>query len=188
MWRHGKTHWNDSWAISPKSSRWLLSFQTSTTWKNNTWLHKVQAGKGSVKKTLSLSLCRAESTLHRQHSFSGNFQGTVSYTFLCSQAFLKASILGAKPLWAMSAVFLLDRFLYWIDSSHTLLKIAKALHRHHPETPVAPQIVIRQARVYLNTGELILNCSVPQNGAGYIGWHLRAHEMHGRMFLFFPFV
>ncbi|XP_072526650.1 alpha-protein kinase 1 isoform X2 [Salminus brasiliensis] len=69
-------------------------------------------------------------------------------------AFLKASILAAEPLWAMSVVFLVDRFLYWIDSSHTLLKIAKALHRRYPETPVAPQIVIRQARVYLNTGKL----------------------------------
>ncbi|XP_036439099.1 alpha-protein kinase 1 [Colossoma macropomum] len=69
-------------------------------------------------------------------------------------AFLKACISAAEPLWAMSAVFLMDRFLYWIDSSHTLLKIAKALHRRYPETPVAPQIVIRQARIYLNTGKL----------------------------------
>uniref|UniRef100_A0A3B4BS97 Alpha-type protein kinase domain-containing protein n=1 Tax=Pygocentrus nattereri TaxID=42514 RepID=A0A3B4BS97_PYGNA len=69
-------------------------------------------------------------------------------------AFLKACISAAEPLWAMSVVFLMDRFLYLIDSSHTLLKIAKALHRRYPETPVAPQIVIRQARIYLNTGKL----------------------------------
>ncbi|KAI4891684.1 hypothetical protein NFI96_020320 [Prochilodus magdalenae] len=68
--------------------------------------------------------------------------------------FLKACISAAEPLWAMSVVFLMDRFLYWIDSSHTLLKIAKEIHKRYPETPVAPQIVIRQARIYLNTGKL----------------------------------
>lgn len=61
--------------------------------------------------------------------------------------------MAGEPAWAMAVIFLLDRFLYWIDGSHTLLKIATALHTHYPETPVAPQIIIRQARVYLNTGE-----------------------------------
>ncbi|KAB5518353.1 hypothetical protein PHYPO_G00164800 [Pangasianodon hypophthalmus] len=84
--------------------------------------------------------------------------------------FLRASIMAAESAWAMSVIFLLDRFLYWIDSSHTLLKIAKALHMRYPETPVAPQIIIRQARVYLNTGKLqkaeyILSSLINNNGA-----------------------
>ncbi|XP_060720182.1 alpha-protein kinase 1 [Tachysurus vachellii] len=85
-------------------------------------------------------------------------------------AFLRASIMAAEPAWAMSTILLLDRFLYWIDGSHTLLKIAKALHMRYPETPVAPQIIIRQARVYLNTGKLqkaeyILSSLINNNGA-----------------------
>ncbi|KAK3507696.1 hypothetical protein QTP70_033958, partial [Hemibagrus guttatus] len=85
-------------------------------------------------------------------------------------AFLRVSIIAAEPAWAMSTVFLLDRFLYWIDGSHTLLKIAKALHMRYPETPIAPQIIIRQARVYLNTGKLqkaeyILSSLINNSGA-----------------------
>ncbi|XP_030636617.1 alpha-protein kinase 1 isoform X2 [Chanos chanos] len=68
--------------------------------------------------------------------------------------YLKASISAGESVWAASAVFLVDRFLYMIDSSHTLLRIAKALHKRYPETPIAPQVVIRRARVYLNTGKL----------------------------------
>ncbi|XP_053336110.1 alpha-protein kinase 1 [Clarias gariepinus] len=84
--------------------------------------------------------------------------------------FLRASIMAAEPAWAMSVIFLLDRFLYWMDGSHTLLKIAKALHMRYPDTQVAPQIIIRQARVYLNTGKLqkaeyILSSLINNNGA-----------------------
>lgn len=69
---------------------------------------------------------------------------------------LRESIRAGEPGWAMAVVFLLDRFFYMVDGSDTLLKIAKALHRRHPGTPVAPQMVIRQARVYLNTGEMVV--------------------------------
>ncbi|KAF5902225.1 alpha-protein kinase 1, partial [Clarias magur] len=84
--------------------------------------------------------------------------------------FLKVSIMAAEPAWAMSVIFLLDRFLYWMDGSHTLLKIAKALHMRYPDTQIAPQIIIRQARVYLNTGKLqkaeyILSSLINNNGA-----------------------
>lgn len=72
---------------------------------------------------------------------------------LMCQALLKASILAREPQWAASVVFLMDRFLYWTDESSRLLKITKLLHRHYPGTPIAPQLVIRQARVYLNDGE-----------------------------------
>uniref|UniRef100_A0A3B1IE49 Alpha kinase 1 n=1 Tax=Astyanax mexicanus TaxID=7994 RepID=A0A3B1IE49_ASTMX len=99
-----------------------------------------------------------------------NTKDLVSHNLPQLMAFLKSSIVGAEPLWAMSVVFLVDRFLYWKDSSHTLLKIAKALHRNYPETPVAPQVIIRQARVYLNTGKLqkaeyILSSLINNNGA-----------------------
>ncbi|KAM9836432.1 alpha-protein kinase 1 isoform 1-T2 [Aulostomus maculatus] len=85
-------------------------------------------------------------------------------------AVLKASILAQEARVALAAVFLVDRFLYWTDESSRLLKIAKLLHRHHPEVPVAPQLVIRQARVYLNSGKLqkaeyILSSLINSSGA-----------------------
>ncbi|XP_059210420.1 alpha-protein kinase 1, partial [Centropristis striata] len=69
-------------------------------------------------------------------------------------AVLKASIVAQEPGTALAVVFLVDRFLYWTDESSRLLKITRLLHRHHPGTPVAPQLVIRQARVYFNSGKL----------------------------------
>ncbi|XP_069578865.1 alpha-protein kinase 1 [Brachyistius frenatus] len=69
-------------------------------------------------------------------------------------ALLKASITAQEAHSALAVVFLVDRFLYWTDESSRLLKIAKRLHRRHPDTPIAPQLVIRQARVYLNSGKL----------------------------------
>ncbi|XP_043101643.1 alpha-protein kinase 1-like [Puntigrus tetrazona] len=69
-------------------------------------------------------------------------------------AFLRDSISSEEPEWAVAVVFLLDRLLYWMDGSHLLLKIAKALHKRHRDVPIAPQVIIRQARVYLNTGKL----------------------------------
>ncbi|KAL0189839.1 hypothetical protein M9458_016938, partial [Cirrhinus mrigala] len=56
-----------------------------------------------------------------------------------------------EPRWAVAVVFLVDRLLYWMDGSHVLLKIAKTLHKRYPDIPIAPQVIIRQARVYLNT-------------------------------------
>ncbi|XP_016346369.1 alpha-protein kinase 1 isoform X2 [Sinocyclocheilus anshuiensis] len=68
--------------------------------------------------------------------------------------FLRDSIAADEPEWAVAVVFLVDRLLYWMDGSHVLLKIAKALHKRYPDIPIAPQVIIRQARVYLNTGKL----------------------------------
>ncbi|KAG7465324.1 hypothetical protein MATL_G00175190 [Megalops atlanticus] len=84
--------------------------------------------------------------------------------------FLRASLLAGEPMWAVSAVFLMDRFLYWADASASLLRIAKALHKHYPATPIAPQLVIRQARVSLNSGKLqkaeyILSSLINNSGA-----------------------
>lgn len=53
---------------------------------------------------------------------------------------------------ATAIVFLIDRFLYWIDASSKLLQIAKGLHRLQPTTPIGPQVLIRQARLSVNTG------------------------------------
>ncbi|CAK6965300.1 alpha-protein kinase 1 [Scomber scombrus] len=85
-------------------------------------------------------------------------------------ALLKASIMAQEARWALAVVFLVDRFFYWTDESSRLLKITKLLHRHHPDIPVAPQLVIRQARVYLNSGKLqkaeyILSCLINNKGA-----------------------
>lgn len=68
------------------------------------------------------------------------------------QAFLKASILARDCGMATAVVFLIDRFLYWLDASSRLLRIAKGLHRLHPSTAISPQLLIRQARLALNTG------------------------------------
>ncbi|XP_078131757.1 alpha-protein kinase 1 isoform X2 [Sander vitreus] len=85
-------------------------------------------------------------------------------------AVLKASIAAQEARTALAAVFLVDRFLYWTDESRRLLKITKLLHRRHPDTPVAPQLVIRQARVYINSGKLqkaeyILSSLINNSGA-----------------------
>ncbi|KAM3857840.1 LOW QUALITY PROTEIN: alpha-protein kinase 1 [Diretmus argenteus] len=85
-------------------------------------------------------------------------------------ALLKASIVAQEARWALAVVFLVDRFLYWTDESSRLLRITKLLHRRHPDTPVAPQLVIRQARVYLNSGKLqkaeyILSSLINSSGA-----------------------
>ncbi|KAL6118823.1 alpk1 [Pungitius sinensis] len=83
---------------------------------------------------------------------------------------LKASIVAREACTALAVVFLVDRFLYWTDESSRLLKITKLLHRCHPDTPVAPQLVIRQARVYFNSGKLqkaeyILSSLINNSGA-----------------------
>ncbi|CAB1345069.1 unnamed protein product [Coregonus sp. 'balchen'] len=93
-----------------------------------------------------------------QYKQSVTSQDKVNLKDLISQhlpqllALLKVSILAREPQWAAGVVFLMDRFLYWTDESSRLLKITKLLHRHYPGTPIAPQLVIRQARVYLNDG------------------------------------
>lgn len=85
-------------------------------------------------------------------------------------ALLKASIVAREPQCAIAVIFLMDRFIYWMDESNRLLRIIKLLHRLHPDTPVAPQLVIRQARVYLNSGKLqkaeyILSMLINDSGA-----------------------
>ncbi|XP_061665058.1 alpha-protein kinase 1 isoform X2 [Syngnathoides biaculeatus] len=67
---------------------------------------------------------------------------------------LEAAILAREAAAALAVIFLADRFLYWTDESATLLKITKLLHRRYRDAPVAPQLVIRRARVYLNSGKL----------------------------------
>ncbi|XP_062992346.1 alpha-protein kinase 1 [Elgaria multicarinata webbii] len=83
---------------------------------------------------------------------------------------LKASIAVRDYVTAAAIVFLIDRFLYWVDGSIQLLQIAKRLHKLQPRTPIAPQLVIRQARVSLNSGKLlkaeyILSSLINDNGA-----------------------
>ncbi|KAI3376610.1 hypothetical protein L3Q82_017044 [Scortum barcoo] len=85
-------------------------------------------------------------------------------------AVLKVSIVAQEPNTALAVVFLVDRFLYWADESNQLLRITKLLHRRYPDAPVAPQLVIRQARVYLNSGKLqkaeyILSSLINNSGA-----------------------
>ncbi|XP_026177164.1 alpha-protein kinase 1 [Mastacembelus armatus] len=85
-------------------------------------------------------------------------------------ALLKSSIVAQEASVALAVVFLVDRFLYWTDESSRLLKITKLLHRRHRDKPVAPQLVIRQARVYFNTGKLqkaeyILSSLINNSGA-----------------------
>lgn len=93
-------------------------------------------------------------------------------------ALLKASILACEAREALALVFLVDRYLYWTDESQRLLSITKLLHRRERGAPVAPQLVIRQARVYLNSGKLqkaefILSSLITNNGATGRSQHLR---------------
>ncbi|MXQ81566.1 hypothetical protein E5288_WYG011880 [Bos mutus] len=86
------------------------------------------------------------------------------------QASLKASILARDCATAAAIVFLSDRLLYGLDVSGQLLQVAKALHRLQPATPIAPQVVIRQARISMHAGKLlkaeyILSSLISNNGA-----------------------
>lgn len=74
--------------------------------------------------------------------------------WLLLQAALRASILVQDCEAASAIVFLMDRFLYGLDVSGKLLQVAKGLHKLQPATPIAPQVVIRQARVSVNSGGL----------------------------------
>ncbi|XP_012879190.1 PREDICTED: alpha-protein kinase 1 [Dipodomys ordii] len=68
------------------------------------------------------------------------------------QAALRASIVAQDCAVASAIVFLMDRFLYGLDVSGKLLQVAKGLHKLQPATPIAPQVVIRQARISVNSG------------------------------------
>uniref|UniRef100_A0A8D1SN47 Alpha-type protein kinase domain-containing protein n=1 Tax=Sus scrofa TaxID=9823 RepID=A0A8D1SN47_PIG len=85
-------------------------------------------------------------------------------------ASLKASILVRDCATASAIVFLSDRFLYGLDVSSELLRVAKGLHKLQPATPIAPQVVIRQARVSMHSGKLlkaeyILSSLISNSGA-----------------------
>ncbi|XP_050752148.1 alpha-protein kinase 1 [Gymnogyps californianus] len=99
-----------------------------------------------------------------------NLQDMISARLLDLLVYLKASIMVKDCITAAAIVFLIDRFLYWIDASSKLLQIAKGLHRLQPTTPIGPQVLIRQARLSVNTGKLlkaeyILSSLINDNGA-----------------------
>ncbi|XP_072719063.1 alpha-protein kinase 1 isoform X2 [Ciconia boyciana] len=81
-----------------------------------------------------------------------NLQDMISVRLPDLLVYLKASIMVKDCVTATAIVFLIDRFLYWIDASSKLLQIAKGLHRLQPTTPIGPQVLIRQARLSVNTG------------------------------------
>ncbi|KFP11602.1 Alpha-protein kinase 1, partial [Egretta garzetta] len=99
-----------------------------------------------------------------------NLQDMISARLPDLLVYLKASIMVKDFVTAAAIVFLIDRFLYWIDASSKLLQIAKGLHRLQPTTPIGPQVLIRQARLSVNTGKLlkaeyILSSLINDNGA-----------------------
>ena len=51
-------------------------------------------------------------------------------------------------------LFVMDRFSYWQGSSHTTLELVDYLKTNSPVTPIAPQLLIRKARVMKNDGKL----------------------------------
>ncbi|KAM6401478.1 alpha-protein kinase 1 [Pluvialis apricaria] len=99
-----------------------------------------------------------------------NLQDMISVRLPDLLVYLKASIMVKDCVTAAAIVFLIDRFLYWIDASSKLLQIAKGLHRLQPTTPIGPQVLIRQARLSVNAGKLlkaeyILSNLINDNGA-----------------------
>uniref|UniRef100_A0A663MLS0 Alpha kinase 1 n=1 Tax=Athene cunicularia TaxID=194338 RepID=A0A663MLS0_ATHCN len=99
-----------------------------------------------------------------------NLQDMISARLPDLLVYLKASIMVKDCATATAIVFLIDRFLYWIDASKKLLQIAKGLHRLQPTVPISPQVLIRQARLSVNTGKLlkaeyILSSLINDNGA-----------------------
>ncbi|XP_061275360.1 alpha-protein kinase 1 isoform X4 [Bos javanicus] len=81
-----------------------------------------------------------------------NLQDVIGASLQQLLASLKASILARDCATAAAIVFLSDRLLYGLDVSGQLLQVAKALHRLQPATPIAPQVVIRQARISMHAG------------------------------------
>ncbi|CAH1777725.1 unnamed protein product [Owenia fusiformis] len=55
---------------------------------------------------------------------------------------------------AAAALFLIDRFMYWFGGSPTLLRLIATIEESSPDTPIAPQIMIRKARVKKDRGQL----------------------------------
>uniref|UniRef100_A0A8C4W8A4 Alpha kinase 1 n=1 Tax=Gopherus evgoodei TaxID=1825980 RepID=A0A8C4W8A4_9SAUR len=99
-----------------------------------------------------------------------NLQDMISARLHELLIYLKASIMVKDCATAAAVVFLIDRFLYWVDASSKLLRIAKGLHKLQPATPIAPQVVIRLARISVNSGKLlkaeyILSSLINDNGA-----------------------
>uniref|UniRef100_A0A8B9W8T1 Alpha kinase 1 n=1 Tax=Bos mutus grunniens TaxID=30521 RepID=A0A8B9W8T1_BOSMU len=99
-----------------------------------------------------------------------NLQDVIGASLQQLLASLKASILARDCATAAAIVFLSDRLLYGLDVSGQLLQVAKALHRLQPATPIAPQVVIRQARISMHAGKLlkaeyILSSLISNNGA-----------------------
>uniref|UniRef100_A0A8C3STP4 Alpha kinase 1 n=1 Tax=Chelydra serpentina TaxID=8475 RepID=A0A8C3STP4_CHESE len=99
-----------------------------------------------------------------------NLQDMISARLHELLVYLKASIMVKDCATAAAIVFLIDRFLYWVDASSKLLRIAKGLHKLQPATPIAPQVVIRLARISVNSGKLskaeyILSSLINDNGA-----------------------
>lgn len=99
-----------------------------------------------------------------------NLQDVIGARLQQLLAALRASILVRDCAAAAAIVFLMDRFLYGLDVSGKLLQVAKGLHKLQPATPIAPQVVIRQARVSVNSGKLlkaeyILSSLISNNGA-----------------------
>ncbi|XP_071411528.1 alpha-protein kinase 1 isoform X1 [Pithys albifrons albifrons] len=99
-----------------------------------------------------------------------NLQDMISARLPDLLVYLKASIMVKDCTTATAVVFLIDRFLYWLDASSSLLRIARRLHRLHPTAPISPQVLIRQARLAVNTGKLlkaeyILSSLINDNGA-----------------------
>ncbi|NXP76702.1 ALPK1 kinase, partial [Ramphastos sulfuratus] len=99
-----------------------------------------------------------------------NLQDMISARLPDLLVYLKASIMVKDCATATAIVFLIDRFLYWIDASRELLQITKGLHRLQPSTPISPQVLIRRARLSVNTGKLlkaeyILSSLISDNGA-----------------------
>lgn len=85
-------------------------------------------------------------------------------------ASLEACVRARDCRTAAAIVFLSDRLLYGLDVSGHLLQVAKGLHRLQPATPIAPQVVIRQARISVNSGKLlkaeyILSSLISNSGA-----------------------
>ncbi|NWY00847.1 ALPK1 kinase, partial [Nothoprocta ornata] len=99
-----------------------------------------------------------------------NLQDMISARLPELLAHLKASIAARDCVTAAALVFLLDRFLYWLDASRELLRLARRLHRLRPATPLGPQLLIRQARLAASAGKLlkaeyILSSLINDNGA-----------------------
>ena len=55
---------------------------------------------------------------------------------------------------AAALIFIMDRFVYWQGTSSWVIKTVNYIQKNSPRTAIAPQLIIRKARLMKNDGDI----------------------------------